>query len=140
MLIWACRAISLPRSQVMDRRSIAGKDADGGSHLLRDGGGGVTGGQVQQAVPGGPPGQGADRRGVPAPIIRSPSQCLGHRPPAASAGRSEIITMPGIARPGDGGRRPAPGTGTAPARCTGRRPARGAGRALHIEHLADGLV
>ena len=89
-------AISLPWSQVSDRRSCRGQPAHRRGHRRRHRGRVVAVRQVQQQhEPGGPLHQRADRR-LARPMIRSPSQCPGTARSAASAGRSLIITMPGI--------------------------------------------
>ena len=92
----ACSAISLPWSQVSERRSGAGSRAMRRDQRVAHRLGGVpSGGQVQQD---GEPARCArpgcrSPTGCSAPVIRSPSQWPGTVRSAASAGRWSIIVM-----------------------------------------------
>ena len=96
-VISSCSAISLPWSQVSDRRSCAGKLARAATSSVADRLGGVPlAGQVNQdGEPAGPVRPGCrSPTGWSAPVIRSPSQCPASLRPAAAAGRWLIIVMP----------------------------------------------
>ena len=92
--IWRCKAISLPWSQVSDRRSCAGIDAIAWVIAAATAAGSRLCGRCSSStnlvvhstrVP--------IAEALPAPMIRSPSQWPGTARSAASAGRSLISTM-----------------------------------------------
>ena len=139
-VICAWPAISVPWSQVSDRRSCAGSPPIASVIAAATAAGVVPVRQVQQQhEPGGPLHQRADRRACRLPMIRSPSQWPGTARSATSAGRSLIITMPAIfprrspAAPPRLAQRP-PGPQTRRQLPAQRPPA------LHVHRLVDRLV